>query len=135
MRISFRQQRRLIIFFSTSLAAVFLLLIFQKASPVVGAMNTVRGVIAGAGTGVGQLVEHIFYSKAELIKTNDRLSSELEHLSLQAAKAAELEAENAALSALLNFSHRSELTPLLLIRVVPSLSYQVGNCSGATLLD
>ena len=112
MRLTFRRHRRFIIFTSAVVLLIFLLVIFQKTAPVGFAMNGLRGGLALAGNGIGSVIERVFSSKAKLLEENGRLHDEVERYAAEAAAAAMLADENAALASLLNYTKSSPVPPL-----------------------
>ncbi len=131
MRFFFRQHQRFVLFVLTSLVCILFLVIFQKTRPVVTIMNVTRAGVTLVGTSVATVIEHIFYSKSELFKTNERLRAELEYLALEVSEVQRLREQNAALSALLQFESRSSL-----IITTAAIISRSNNLSGeAVLLD
>ena len=113
MRLTLRRNRRFVLFVSVSLAFVLLLVVFQKTTPVIRVMNRVRAVASSGGTAVGNLFEHIFYSKATLLADNTHLQTQVTAYAEGAGKAAALMEENAALKALFDYRERSVIKPII----------------------
>lgn len=121
MRFTFRQYERLLALALICLACILLLVFFQDVKPVARITGAMRGSLHAAGLAISTVVEHIFYSKSELLRDNQRLREQVVALAEEASRAAILEQQNAALASLIAYQQRESID--LIPAVVVSRSH------------